>query len=123
MRRRVKYRLAIPYALLICVVCSGCQVERESRIVRVLDRETEKPIAGAKVWMQPYAPIHPFWPAGDHGVSDAQGTAVLSFPLGFWFYFDGADAPGYHEVQPPDGWFSREPQGDRAFMTFFMKRG
>ena len=94
-------------------------------LCRVVDIDSGKPIGGAKVWMQPYAPIHPFWPPGDRGTTDSKGEVTLSFPKDFWFYFSGVSADGYVEVEPPewsDAWRNAWPYGG-AWWVFFVKRG
>ena len=48
------------------------------------------------------APIHPFWPAGDRGITDKNGEVALSLPMDFWFYFGGVDAEGYTEIKDED---------------------
>jgi hypothetical protein len=88
------------------------------KVCRVVEVDTFQPIRGAQIWMQPYAPIHPFWPSGDKGVTDANGEAKLSLPTDFWFYFYGAKAAGYSEVDNPEhrmAW----PAG--VFAVFYMK--
>lgn len=67
----------------------------------VVDAADHTPIEGAKVWVQPWAPIHPFWPAGAKGVTNAAGETELSLPDGFWFEWSGASAPGYRQVRDP----------------------
>ena len=73
-----------PAILIFCVIfCTGClcvNEPRQTRVCRVVNADTFQPISGAKVWMQPYAPIHPFWPPGDKGVTDANGEVKLSAP-------------------------------------------
>jgi hypothetical protein len=91
------------------------------RLCRVLDADSLQPMAGASVWMQPYAPIHPFWPPGDKGITDAKGEVWLSLPWDrdFWFYFSDVKAKGYSQVDgpsPPVPW----PVG--VWALFYMKR-
>src|SRR5947207_15458141 len=83
--------------------CAGC-VKREPQVVKVVDAADFHPIQGAKVWMQPWAPIHPFWPAGDSGVTDEKGevTLLLPRPSDFWFYFSSVKADGYTEAKPSE---------------------
>src|SRR4051812_48962434 len=78
---------------LLCAV--GCQVPRSMQQCRVIDDADARPIVGAKLHIQPYAPIHPFWPAGATGVTGANGEVMLSLPSDFWFYFSDARASGY----------------------------
>ena len=111
-------RLSI--SLLTLLLLMGCQVEREPRLCRVVDIDSGKPIGGAKVWMQPYAPIHPFWPPGDHGTTDSKGEITLSFPKDFWFYFHDVSADGYVEVEPPE-WKNTWPF-DGAWWVLFMRQ-
>ena len=71
--------------------------------------------------MQPWAPIHPFWPWGDKGVTNEAGEVKLSLPTGFWFYFRGVSANGYRWIQPPESYSpTTMPSGVQA--DFYMKR-
>ena len=97
---------------------TGCRVSREMKLCRVIDESTLQPIGGAEVRMRPYAPIHPFWPRGDAGVTDANGEVRLSLPSDFWWYFSGARAAGYSEVKHP----AREVPPDGAFAVFYTQR-
>jgi hypothetical protein len=81
--------------------CTGCAT-REPQLYRVVDSVDFRPIERARVWMQPFAPIHPFWPAGDRGVTDKKGEVKLSLPNDFWFYLIVVKADGYTHVQEPD---------------------
>jgi hypothetical protein len=109
-------RKAFVFLCLFC--CTGCCVPREMKLCRVVDVADFQPISGAKVWIQPCAPIHPFWPLGDRGVTNANGEVRLSFPQDFWWYLSGASANGYSEVEAPDP--PMENAG--ASMIFYMKR-
>jgi hypothetical protein len=107
-------------SIILCFLCcTGCQISREPMVCRVVDAADRQPIRGAKVWMQPWAPIHPFWPAGDKGVTNDNGEATLSLPNGFWFYFSGAEADGYSRVKDVEG-LPQPPAGTWA--VFYMKR-
>jgi hypothetical protein len=114
----VKFLLIIS---LLC--CTGCAT-REPQLFKVVDALDLQPIRGADVWMQPFAPIHPFWPAGDRGTTDANGEVTLSLPQGFWFYVWGLKADGYTEAKPeevkaPSRWLQTSPGTSQVF---FMKR-
>ena len=85
--------------MFLVLLGTGCITDRVTQTVRVADIDTGKPISGATVWKQAWAPIHPFWPLGDRGVTNENGEAQLSRPTGFWFYFDGVCANGYSRVQ------------------------
>jgi hypothetical protein len=95
----VMRKLLLILGVLSC--CTGCAA-REPQLYKVVDSTDLQPVGGAEVWMQPWAPIHPFWPAGDRGTTDANGEVTLSLPHGFWFYFWGVKADGYTEVKDPD---------------------
>lgn len=96
-------KTAFTIVIVSLLFCAGCQpVARHMQICRVVETDTFKPIRGAKLWMQPYAPIHPFWPAGDQGVTDANGEVKLSLPKDFWWYFSSCKADGYSEVKQPE---------------------
>jgi hypothetical protein len=113
-------------SVLLCVVwCSGCiciHEPRQPRICEVVDADGFRPINGATVWMQPYAPFHPFWPPGDKGITNANGQAVLSLPWNgdFWFYFSSVKAVGYHEYAGKELDDPRLP--GEIWSRFYMKR-
>ncbi|MDB5297897.1 MAG: hypothetical protein JWO31_3880 [Phycisphaerales bacterium] len=114
----------VPAAILclLYAACTGCCPKREENLCRVVDVADLRPIPGATVWMQPWAPIHPFWPAGDRDVTDAAGEARLSLPAGYWWYFSRAGADGYSPVADPD---KRPPQDHRELHTthvFYLSR-
>jgi hypothetical protein len=100
--------------------CAGCLVSRTTETLRVVDVETFKPIGGATVWKQAWAPIHPFWPLGDWGVTDDSGEVRLSRPTGFWFYFEGVCATGYSQVRNTGSLPRTRPTGGWA--NFYMRR-
>jgi hypothetical protein len=104
---------------LLCTI--GCQVPREMKLCRVIDDSSCQPISGAKVHVQPYAPIHPFWPAGASGVTDANGEVSLSLPSDYWWYFGDVHADGYSQVTGQAR--PLEPGGRKfAFLLFSMQR-
>jgi hypothetical protein len=106
---------------LFCSLCLiGC-VSREAKLYRVVDATDFHPIQGAQVWMQPWAPIHPFWPAAARGVTDDNGIVSLSLPTDSWFYFSGVKADGYSLVEDPEH-PAPIPDGITIFGTFYMKR-
>jgi hypothetical protein len=112
------------FFLILCLLCcTGCQVAREMKLCRVIDVDSLQPISGAKVWMQPYAPFHPFWPSGDQGVTDANGEVKLSLPKDFWLYLSSAEAKGYTEINDPERDVDvLESARDGAWWMFYMKR-
>jgi hypothetical protein len=118
----VMRKLLLILSVLCC--CTGCAT-REPQLYKVVDSTDLQPVGGAEVWMQPWAPIHPFWPAGDRGTTDANGEVTLSLPHGFWFYFWGVKADGYTEVKDPDEvkaparWLQTSPGTQNVF---FMRR-
>ena len=87
--------------ILCLLLCAGCFTPRMTQTISVADVDSGKPISGATVWKQPWAP-HPFWPWGDRGVTNVNGEVQLSMPVGFWFYFEGVSADGYSRVQRPE---------------------
>ncbi len=97
-RRRPATVLAA--AGLLCAV--GCQTPRSMQLCRVIDDADLRPIGGATVHIQPYAPIHPFWPAAASGVTDANGEVRLSLPSDFWFNFCDVRAAGYSPSKVQD---------------------
>ena len=105
-------------AIIALLASTGCRVSREMKLCRVIDESSLEPIAGAEVRMRPYAPLHPFWPRGDAGVTDASGEVRLSLPSDFWWYFSGARAAGYSQVKHP----ARAVPPDGAFAMFYMRR-
>lgn len=113
-------------ALTLLVYGGGCQVQRQVSTFRVVDAADSRPIYGAKVWMQPWAPVHPFWPAGDKGVTDDKGEVRLSLPAGFWFYFSDVNAPGYALIRDNECLSKIAAREGPAFYgketTLYMKR-
>lgn len=107
---------------IVTVLCAlGCQTPRSIQLCRVIDDTDLRPISGAKIQLQPYAPFHPFWPAGASGVTDADGEVRLSLPSDFWFYFSAVNATGYSSSKLPDQ--PIEPAGrQRANFLFWLHR-
>ncbi|MCX5662615.1 MAG: hypothetical protein NTW19_23285 [Planctomycetota bacterium] len=105
--------------IVVCLIClGGCQGAREAILCRVVDVDHFQPVCDAKVWLQPWAPIHPFWPAGDKGVTNAEGEVTLSLPKDFWWYFSFARADGYSQVKHPE----RLAEARGADWILYMKR-
>jgi hypothetical protein len=107
------------FVILCLIGCAGCEVTRQTRICQVVDEANFQAIRGAKVWFQPYAPFHPFWPMGARGITDANGQAKLSLPADFWFYFYGVKADGYSQVDNPERLM---PHTAEIWWVFYMKR-
>lgn len=110
--------------ILAVLCCTGC-VTREPQLYKVVDSVDFQPIQRAKVMMQPFAPIHPFWPPGDKGTTDENGEVTLSLPHGFWFYIIIVNADGYTHVQDPDKPTAPHRSLDPSpgtQLVFFMRR-
>src|SRR5688572_11394396 len=105
-------------AIIALLGVAGCRVSRQMKLCRVSDERSLEPIGRGEGHMRPFAPLHPFWPRGDAGVTDANGEVRLSLPNDFWWYFSGARAAGYSEVKHP----AREVPPDGAFAVFYMQR-
>jgi hypothetical protein len=107
-------------AILLLLCCTGCLGPREMKLYRVVDVSNFQPIPGAKVWAQPYAPIHPFWPFGARGITDANGQVRLSLPADFWFYINIANAKGYSQLYYDD--HPTMPYPADTWAILYMKR-
>lgn len=110
------------FAIMLLLCCTGClAVPRETSRCHVVDVVGSKPITGAHVWIQPFAPIHPFWPRGDSGLTNANGDVWLSEPTGFWFYITDIRAPGYRMTTNSPERNLPEPD-DGSYAIFYMER-
>jgi hypothetical protein len=112
-------RQLFTFSVVMLICCAGCD-SYTTTVCHVVDAANLQPIPGARVWEQPYAPIHPFWPRGDKGVTDANGEVKLSTPTSFYFYFDDVKADGYSRLSKDEGENLPYP-ADNSWI-FYMKR-